>query len=80
MEEAKLHEFIREIKEYIFDNFNLNQLSDEELEEQIEELIRVRLQDEYLTIEERVDIVRQVYSSIRGFGLLDTIMYDDSIT
>ena len=40
MEEAKLHEFIREIKEYIFDNFNLNQLSDEELEEQIEELIR----------------------------------------
>ncbi|MGI5999525.1 MAG: CpaF family protein [Candidatus Merdisoma sp.] len=80
MEEAKLHEFIREIKEYIFDNFNLNQLSDEELEEQIEELIRVRLQDEYLTIEERVDIVRQVYSSIRGFGLLDTIMNDDSIT
>lgn len=80
MEEAKLHEFIREIKEYIFDNFNLNQLSDEELEEQIEELIRGRLQDEYLTIEERVDIVRQVYSSIRGFGLLDTIMNDDSIT
>lgn len=80
MEEAKLHEFIREIKEYIFDNFNLNQLSDEELEEQIEELIRSRLQDEYLTIEERVDIVRQVYSSIRGFGLLDTIMNDDSIT
>ncbi len=80
MEEAKLHEFIREIKEYIFDNFNLNQLSDEELEERIEELIRSRLQDEYLTIEERVDIVRQVYSSIRGFGLLDTIMNDDSIT
>lgn len=80
MEEAKLHEFIREIKEYIFDNFNLNQLSDEELEEQIEGLIRSRLQDEYLTIEERVDIVRQVYSSIRGFGLLDTIMNDDSIT
>ena len=80
MEEARLHEFIREIKEYIFDNFNLNQLSDEELEERIEELIRVWLQDEYLTIEERVDIVRQVYSSIRGFGLLDTIMNDDSIT
>ena len=80
MEEAKLHVFIREIKEYIFDNFNLNQLSDEELEERIEELIRSRLQDEYLTIEERVDIVRQVYSSIRGFGLLDTIMNDDSIT
>ena len=80
MEEAKLHEFIREIKEYIFDNFNLNQLSDEELEEQIEELICSRLQDEYLTIEERVDIVRQVYSSIRGFGLLDMIMNDDSIT
>ena len=80
MEEAKLHEFIREIKEYIFDNFNLNQLSDEELEERIEELIRSRLQDEYLTIEERVDIVRQVYSPIRGFGLLDTIMNDDSIT
>ena len=80
MEEARLHEFIREIKEYIFDKYNQNQHTDEELEERIEELSRVRHQNEYLTIEERVDIVRQVYSSIRGFGLLDTIMNDDSIT
>ena len=80
MEEAKLHEFIREIKEYIFDNFNLNQLSDEELEEQIEELIRKpapgRISDHRGTGGYRAP----VYSSIRGFGLLDTIMNDDSIT
>ena len=31
-------------------------------------------------MEQRVSIVEQVYSSIRGFGLLDTIIKDDNIT
>jgi len=35
---------------------------------------------EYCSIEQRVSIVEQVFSSIRGFGLLDSIIKDDTIT
>ena len=39
-----------------------------------------RIGDMYCSIEQRVSIVQQVYSSIRGFGLLDSIISDDTIT
>lgn len=71
---------VEELKEYVADNLELNKLSDEELEEQIEQILDSRMENHYCPIETRVDIVQQVYSSIRGFGLLDTIMKDDSIT
>ena len=38
------------------------------------------LQGRYISIEQRVSVVEQVYSSIRGFGLLDAIIKDDTIT
>lgn len=68
------------LKNYIFDNFNLNELSDEELEEKIAELVQQQFAGQLLSIDEKVKIVNQVYSSIRGFGILDTIMSDDDIT
>ena len=39
-----------------------------------------RIGTEYCSIQQRVSIVQQVYSSIRGFGLLDSIISDDTIT
>lgn len=80
MQEEKIQEFIKSTKNYVYDNFNLNELSDEALEEKIENLVTQRLQDVYVSIEERASIVNQIYSSIRGFGLLDTIIADDNIT
>ena len=71
---------VKEVKKYISDNFSLSQLSDEELEEKVEEVAEQYLQGRYLPIEQRVFIVEQVYSSIRGFGLLDSIIKDDTIT
>lgn len=55
-------------------------MSNEELEENIEALVSERLGVQYCSIEQRVSIVQQIYSSIRGFGLLDTILTDDTIT
>ena len=55
-------------------------MQDEELEEKIEELVGQRLGGMYCSIQQRLSIVQQVYSSIRGFGLLDSIMNDDTIT
>ena len=58
----------------------LGKLSDEELREEIEGLIDQSLQGRYLGLDDRVFLARHVFSSFRGFGLLDTIMADDSIT
>lgn len=80
MDEAREAEIIAEIRKYVTDNFQLSQIGDEELKQAIEELTEKKLQNEYCPIETRISISRQVYSSIRGFGLLDTFMDDDSIT
>lgn len=69
-----------EIKEYVVETLPLNEIADEVLEEKIEQIVLEKTSGVYCTIQQRVSIVQQVYSSIRGFGLLDTIMNDDTIT
>lgn len=73
-------QFIADIKKYIGENFPLSKLSDEELQEKIEQVCDQRLEGQYVSIEQHVSIAEQVYSSIRGFGLLDSIIKDDTIT
>lgn len=71
---------IAEIKQYITENLPLSKLSDEDLQEKVEELTEQKLEGQYVPINQRVSIVEQVYSSIRGFGLLDSIISDETIT
>ncbi len=73
-------ELVNEIKRYISDNLTLSQMSDDELEEKIDQIVSDRLRDLYCPIETKVAISQQIFSSIRGFGLLDSIISDDSIT
>lgn len=80
MTEEKIEEFISQCKKEVFDRFQLNNMSDDELENRIQEMVEVKLQGQYMSIEQRVMIAKQIFSSIRGFGLLDTIMMDDNIT
>lgn len=71
---------ILEIKKYITDNLPLAQLSNEELEARVEDIVNQFLSGKYCSIQQRVEIAEQVYGSIRGFGLLDSIINDDTIT
>lgn len=80
MDAAQEMQIVADIRKYVTDNLPLTQLSNEELEERIESITEQHLQGIYCPIEKRVSIVQQVYSSIRGLGLLDTIMTDDTIT
>ena len=80
MKEEQLQQFVKDTKLYIYDNFNLNAMTDAELEEAVEALVNQQLQGLYVPIEQWALIVKQVYSAIRGFGLLDAIMADDDIT
>lgn len=80
MQQEEEQHFIDELKQFVTENFPLSRMSNEELEENIEVLVSERLGVQYCSIEQRVSIVQQIYSSIRGFGLLDTILTDDTIT
>lgn len=80
MKEEELQQFVKDTKLYIYDNFNLNAMTDAELEDAVETLVNEQLKDVYVPIEQWALIVKQVYSSIRGFGILDSIMMDDDIT
>lgn len=71
---------VAEIKKYVTENLPLSKMSDEELEEKVEEIVTQRLSGMYCSIEQTLSIIQQVYSSIRGFGLLDSIISDDTIT
>lgn len=73
-------QLVAELKRYVIEHIPLSKISDEDLEEKIAQIVNQRLQNQYCSIDQRVSIVQQIYSSIRGFGLLDTIMNDDTIT
>ena len=71
---------VAEVKRYVTENLPLSKMEDAELEEQVEEIVAQKLAGLYCPIDQRVSIVQQVYSSIRGFGMLDSIISDDTIT
>lgn len=76
----EVNKIVEEAKKYILDHLALAQLDDEELENQIEGIVSRMLEDQPVSVAERVDITDRIFSSIRGFGLLDVIMKDDDIT
>ena len=71
---------VAEVRQYVTENVKLSSFSDEQLQEEIEAIVAQRLAGVYCSIGQRVSIVQQVYSSIRGFGLLDSILADDTVT
>lgn len=73
-------QLVNEIKRFVTENLPLSKMSDEELEEKVEEITNQRIGAQYCSIEQRLSVIQQVYSSIRGFGLLDSIIKDDTIT
>ena len=73
-------DLISKIKRIVTDVLPLSKLSDEELNDEIERIVDEQTRDRYFPIQEKVQIAQQVYSSIRGFGVLDSIISDDTIT
>lgn len=80
MNAARELELVNEIKNYIIDDLPLSTMDDDTLEEKVEEIVRNKTTKEYCSIDQILSIITQVFSSIRGFGLLDTIIKDDTIT
>ncbi len=74
------NQMVDQVKKYLLENIALANLSNEELEDKIKEIIDSNTRNGYMPVREKLDIVKQIYSSIRGLGILDSIMEDDSIT
>lgn len=74
----------QEIKELIrrrvLENSNLSKVNDEELEGRVRSEVEKYFELQYVSITEKAELTDEIYSSIRGFGLLDSIMNDDTIT
>lgn len=71
---------LNEVKNKVMINLPLTQLDDESLETEIEKILNKSLGDEYCPVDIKVNIVKEIFGSIRGFGLLDVIMKDENVT
>ncbi|MCI8795968.1 MAG: CpaF family protein [Dorea sp.] len=80
MNEERKSGVVKSLKKRIFDKYDLNRVGNDDLEEVIKQLISEEIRGEYITIEERIDITERIFDSIRGLGLLDSIMKDEKIT
>ena len=59
---------------------DLSKANDEQLRRRIADIVDHKLVNYRISPQERSRIVRLVFSSIRGMGILDEILADDSIT
>ena len=57
-------QFVSKIKKYVTDNLSLSQISDDDLQQRIEEIVEQYIGEQYCSIDQRVSIVEKVYSSI----------------
>ena len=80
MNDLERKDFLYQAREYISKYFDLSRLKDDELYAKIEKLVSEQLGNVYISIQERVNLTDELYSSIRGLGLLDMIIKDDDIT
>ena len=79
--EEIINRLVLEIKRFLLtDALLLSKADDSQLMVRIKEIIDRKIGNYSITPRERERIARLAFSSLRGFGLLDEIMEDDSIT
>ena len=68
------------LRRYVVENLPLSELSDDELRTSIGQIVQENTRQSALSVMDRVSLSDRIYNSIRGLGILDEIMEDDSIT
>lgn len=80
MTQETIRQAAEQIRKRILENINLAKITDDMLEEQVRKEVDLHFSGKYISIEEKALLSDQIFSSIRGFGLLDTIINDDTVT
>ena len=77
----ELERLTKEIHRYVIDNFPLMTLSDQELSDRSREVVEQKCRGMgFVPMSDRVEVAERVFSKIRGFGILDSILKDEEIT
>ncbi len=71
---------VDEVRQYALTALQLSTMSDRALEDELESLVSQKINGEYCSPKQMAGMVQRVYSSIRGLGILDSILADDTIT
>ena len=69
-----------EIKKELYEFASLSSLNDEEVERLINSLYLKHYKGEKIDPIERENAVKSIFSSVRGLGILDELLSDDSIS
>lgn len=69
-----------DVKRELYTEGNLGALSNEELYQQIKKLFLKQEQNRQLPLAKQISFIDQIYSSIRGYGALDQLFYDETIS
>ena len=81
MDETDLRQqLIEELKPLVLNSLPLDELDNEQLQEQIHSYVFQQLRVRMIPMDTMVYVASQIYASICGYGILDGIMSDDSIT
>ncbi|MCQ2431828.1 MAG: CpaF family protein [Clostridia bacterium] len=81
MTEEQEQQVVKELIGYIRGNLNLKEYEEEEIfKEKIKEIVATRMQNTYCPISQQISICDQIYGNFRGYGILDTILSDDTVT
>jgi pilus assembly protein CpaF len=80
MKEDRLRGIAEEIRRAAAETLPVGTLSAEELEERVAAMLDERIGNGYLPIRDKVETVAGILSAIRGFGILDGLIADDSVT
>lgn len=77
---AELEQITEQIKQSVREYARANNIQDDQLRELIDQSVNERTKDMYLRLSQRLQIADNIYSSIRGLGVLDEIIADEDIT
>jgi len=68
------------VRQELFEKSDLATLSDDELRRTIDKIFVHQHEGQHLTIEERIRAVDHIFSQLRGLGILDTLLRDESVS
>ena len=71
---------ISEVRQYVANYVSLGDMNNDELQDRLDQIVREITKDRYVSLSLRSEIVNEIYSSIRGYGLLDAILEDETVT
>lgn len=78
--QVELEQLTEKIRNSIRNYAITNDIKDDELRSLIESTVAEQTAGRYISLSERLEMTERIFSSIRGLGLLDEIIGDESIT